>query len=284
MLYNQKNSNFAIMNNMPSSSFHEIVMIGAGNLATHLSWAFTCAGHSIKGVYSRSLQSAEMLAKRNGRGCVATNKLQEILQADIYVIAVTDTALSQIISSWPEHCKGGVVLHTSGSVPMSLLKEVGGDYGVLYPLQTFSKQRKISFSDIPCFVEGNSPQTTDIIVNLANTISQTVHFLDSHRRKRLHLAAVFACNFVNHLYDLASELLKDENLDPQWLQPLIRETADKINSLSPRQAQTGPALRADKKIMTQHLGQLDEFPELQSIYKSLSNSIYNTFHGSYDKL
>lgn len=257
---------------------HEIVIIGAGNLATHLAKALIHAGHVIRAIYSRSPASAETLAESIGANIPVVHHLQDIPDASIYLIAVTDTALPQIATCWPKHRRKGIVAHMAGAVPMDVLKTCGSGHGVFYPLQTFSKKREVAFSNIPCFIEGNTAEASSVLEELAASVSTSVHVLDSRRRKCLHLAAVFACNFVNHLYHLSSTLLEDEGLDPRWLNPLIEETAQKIKSLSPQQAQTGPAVRGDQAVMQQHLEQLSTYPELQSLYEYLSRSIYKTFH------
>lgn len=255
-----------------------IAFVGAGNLATHLAQALSKAGHNVKAIYSPSGTSAWELAQKIGDSCKAVSNLEELPLVDIYILAVSDDALPNVVAHWPQHCKGGVVAHTAGSIPMDALASIGGDYGVFYPLQTFSKSRKLNFSTIPCFIEANSEATSQRLLALARTISNAVKALDSDGRAHLHLSAVFACNFVNHLYDVSSQLLANKGVAPKWLEPLIQETAAKALTLSPRKAQTGPAVRGDKGVMEKHLSRLADTPEWQEIYALLSNSIYQTFH------
>lgn len=269
---------FAVQIEYTIMNLQTIALIGAGNLATHLALALANAGHKVKSIYSPSGTSASELAKHIGNECMAIAELEQLPLVDIYIIAVTDDALCEIVEQWPEHCKGRVVVHTAGSVPMSILAPLNGEYGVFYPLQTFSKNRPLDFTTIPCFIEANSEKTSQKLLALARTISQSVMELDSDGRMHLHLAAVFACNFVNHLYDVSSQLLENKGVDIKWLEPLIIETASKALILTPRKAQTGPAVRGNKSVMDKHLHLLVPSPNWQKLYSVLSNSIYQTFH------
>jgi predicted short-subunit dehydrogenase-like oxidoreductase (DUF2520 family) len=148
------------------------------------------------------------------------------------------------------------------------------NYGVFYPLQTFSKSREISFSDIPICIEANQSSTLLKLQQLAGTLSSSVHPINSEERKTLHLAAVFANNFVNHLYSIGSEILQENNLSFDLLKPLIRETAAKIETLHPLEAQTGPARRNDQGVINAQLKLLQDQPEFQKIYSFVTESIY----------
>lgn len=255
-----------------------IAFVGAGNLATHLAKALHSAGHHIRSVCSPSGISASDLADQMGSACTCISKLEDLPQVDLYILAVPDDTLPSIITQWPRHCQSGVVVHTSGSVSITELSPLKQNYGVFYPLQTFSKHRPLDFSVIPCFIEADSEDTTQKLVTLAQTISKSVRRLDSRGRLQLHLSAVFACNFVNHLYDFSSRLLKTKGIASEWLHPLIHETAMKALTLSPHDAQTGPALRGDKSVMDKHLSLLSDMPDWQKVYELLSKSIYQTFH------
>jgi len=147
-------------------------------------------------------------------------------------------------------------------------------YGVFYPLQTFSKDRTVSFDHIPVFIEANNPEDEQLLKQIGNQLSDTVIPLNSEKRKYLHLAAVFACNFTNHLYAQASDILEKQEIPREMLFPLIQETVDKIKQMHPRDAQTGPAVRYDQNIMQNHLNLLKEDMQKEEIYKLLSQSIH----------
>lgn len=250
-----------------------IVLIGAGNLATHLGTALRQAGHEVLQVFSRTQESADVLATRVG-GEAVTDIDRLRTDADIYICALKDAVLPQLL---PQICKGredGVFLHTAGSLPMSVFEGYVRHYGVLYPMQTFSKKHEVDFSIIPCFVEANSDATLATITTLARGISTNVRCLSSEQRKYLHLSAVFACNFVNHCYDMAGTLLDEHGLSFDVLLPLIDETAKKVHSLMPREAQTGPAVRYDENVINAQQRLLADLPRMQEIYELMSKSIH----------
>ncbi len=250
----------------------KIVLIGAGNLATHMGKALLGAGHDILQVYSRTMDSASTLATLVG-GAPVTDINAVRADADVYVLAVRDSVLPDLI---PQLCRGKgekVFLHTAGSVSMDVFRGMALHYGVLYPMQTFSKAREVDFSAIPCFVEGNDALAKEVIGGLARTISEKVYSLSSEDRRYLHLAAVFACNFTNHCYDICSEILAKHDIPFSIMLPLIDETAAKVHELSPREAQTGPALRFDEGVIREQSGLLLENPLLRDLYERLSLSI-----------
>lgn len=261
-----------------------ITYIGAGNVATHLAPALAAAGHEVACVFSRTLESAELLASRVGPTCRPTNVLDDILPADVYIISVRDDVLPDVASRWPQHCRGGVVVHTAGTLPMSLLEGVSEHYGVLYPMQTFSKNKHLNFQEIPCFIEGNDRTSVKAIKGLAESVSQKVTELSSADRRFLHLGAVFACNFANHMFALGYEILEQHGIDPSSLRPLIEETASKLRALPPHEGQTGPARRNDKAVIAAQMEALAETPELQNLYESVTKSIVGRFHGKDDTL
>lgn len=251
---------------------YNICFIGAGNLATNLSTELQKHGHKIVQVYSRSKQSAQSLASLlNTKYTTSTTEITA--QTDVYVIALKDSAMHEVLSRI--NCRDKLLIHCSGGLPLSVLKEYSVNSGVLYPLQTFSKSREVDFSQIPVFVEGSSTITEDILIDIATSISKNVSVLNSEKRKSLHISAVFACNFVNHMYALAGEFLNSKNIPFSVLKPLIDETASKVQEMNPIVAQTGPAVRFDENIINAHLSQLKDFPEHQELYKSISKSIFN---------
>lgn len=251
----------------------KIVLIGAGNLATNLGKALYRAGHEIVQVYSRTEEAASALA--DVLKCTYTTDLEEVVRnADVFIVAVKDIALPTVASILRTGREGQLFVHTAGSMPMDILSFQRR--GVFYPMQTFSKNKEVDFSVIPCFVEANDEKDLQCLKALALTVSDTVYELDSENRKYLHLAAVFCCNFANHCFSLGAELLKKHGDIPfSVMLPLIDETAAKLYSMSPREAQTGPAVRWDTNVMNKHLQLLAETPEWQKIYELLSKSIHD---------
>lgn len=248
----------------------KIVLIGAGNVATHLGLAYKSAGYEIIQVWSKTIESARRLAKQ--LGVVPLTDIGKLSKdADVYVIAVKDDAVSLIVKKLA--LKEKLIIHTSGTVPMLLLKTASKNYGVIYPLQTFSKNRKIDFSTVPLCVEANDKNTEKRVVALARAISKNVYVISSEKRKALHLAAVFACNFSNHMYAVAEKIIKKQKLPFALLIPLIEETAAKIKTGSPVKMQTGPAIRGDKVVIKEHLRMLAGDTKAKKIYELISESI-----------
>ena len=250
----------------------KIVIIGAGNLATQLAQAFQENGIQISQIYSRTAESASELAGKVGVGF--TNDLSQLItNADLYVIAVNDSAIRQILENL-QLKENRLIVHTAGSVPMSILDGFTNNYGVFYPLQTFSKTRKVDFQTIPICIEANHPSNLMKLQELAGKLSRSVHQINTDERKTLHLAAVIANNFVNHFYTLGAEILQDKKLNFDLLKPLIIETAKKIETLHPVDAQTGPAKRNDSEIIQAQLKMLHDRPELQKIYSFVTENIF----------
>jgi predicted short-subunit dehydrogenase-like oxidoreductase (DUF2520 family) len=250
---------------------NKIVLLGAGNVATHLGMALREKGFPIIQVYSRTLSAAEDLGKK--LQTAYTDDLQAVfLDADIYLFALKDSALSGIAPHLPP--LQGLWVHTGGSVSLDVFSSYAERRGVLYPLQTFSRNRKIVFQTIPICIEANRPDDEDLLETIACKLSDRVVRISSEKRQYLHLAAVFACNFTNHLYARAAEILESRELDWELLLPLIRETASKVENLHPTKAQTGPAVRQDRNVMDRHLELLETHPDIHELYRLLSKSIY----------
>lgn len=248
----------------------KIVFIGAGNLATRLSQEMQRAGMNITGVYSRTPESAQVLARK--LGCRWTVDVETIpSDADLYVFSLKDAILPEVLSRM--QANDGLWIHTAGSIPMNIFDGYVSRYGVLYPLQTFSKQRETDFSAIPFFFEAVRPEDLAILKKIARSLSSNVRELSSEKRKKLHLAAVFACNFTNHMYALAAKLLQEEDIPFETLLPLIDETAAKVHLLAPREAQTGPAVRYDENVIGKHLGMLSD-QDMKELYQIISKNIY----------
>lgn len=250
----------------------KIAFIGSGNLATHLSLALKAAGEEIIQVYSRTDAHAKELADK--LGCIHTTNLDKIyLNADVYILSVKDDAISQIADSICHKCPHALFVHTAGSVLMDIFKGKANHYGVFYPMQTFSKARKVYFRPIPCFIEASSNEDLAIIRSLAESISDHVVDCDSEKRKKLHLAAVFACNLTNHCYRLAERVLQEEEIDWKLYLPLIDETAQKVSEMSPKDAQTGPMVRYDVNVMNRQLALIPD-ERTRQIYRLMAESIH----------
>lgn len=259
-----------------------IVFIGAGNLATQLALAFTQKGLRVQQVYSRTPERAKALAQKVNAH--STSELSQLVSgADLYVVAVKDSAIEEVLQSLTLD-QGSLVVHTAGSIPMKVLHGFTRRYGVFYPLQTFSVNRGADFLDIPICIEASDGRVMDLLEKLAQRISSSVHPVSSDKRKTLHLAAVFVNNFVNHLYVIGSEILNDKALDFNLLRPLIRETALKVQTMHPLQAQTGPAKRMDQQVIEDHIQMLENQPEFQKIYSLVTQSIYHIHQKQNDDL
>lgn len=255
-----------------------IVFIGAGNLATNLAKALYCKGFRIVQVYSRTEESARTLAQ--AVEAAYTTDLSSVAgDARLYIVSLKDAAFVELLPQIVSGKKGALWVHTAGSIPMNIWEGQADRYGVFYPMQTFSKQRAVDFQDIPVFVESNSVEDIRFLKEIASALSERVYEATSEQRKSLHLAAVFTCNFTNHMYALASDLLKKYQLPFEVMLPLIDETARKVHELEPRLAQTGPAIRYDENVINSHLQMLADEPEMHEIYELISKNIHRTKNG-----
>jgi len=250
----------------------KVTLIGAGNLATQLGKSLKKAGVIISQVYSRTEDSARTLGELlEAEWLTDIKALRD--EADIYIFSVKDSVLCELIS---EVCKSRgdkLFLHTAGSMPMSCFEGKALHYGVFYPMQTFSKTKDVDFERIPVFIESNSVETEDVIRSLANKLTQRVIRLSSADRKYLHLAAVWACNFTNYCYTVASDILGEHGIPFDVMLPLINETTEKIQKISPKEAQTGPAVRGDRNVMSKQLELMNGKEDLQELYRMLSKGI-----------
>lgn len=251
-----------------------IVFIGAGNLATNLAKSLHQHHFKIDQVYSRTEDSAKLLA--NAVGAEYTTHLEDVLlHRDLYIISLRDGAFLELIPQIMEQKSDALVVHTAGSIPMDVLTPYTQRCGVLYPMQTFSKSRAVEFDTIPFFIESNNEEDKDLLISIASELSSKVFEADSTQRKKLHLAAVFASNFANHMYSLSAEILQKYGLPFESMLSLIDETTRKVHQVQPHKAQTGPAIRNDQDVMNEHLNMLKDMPDIQAIYKLLSSSILN---------
>lgn len=249
----------------------KVTIVGSGNLATNLSVALKSLGNvTFVQVYSRTEGNAKKLAGQ--LGCDFTTDASHIFPgADLYIFSLKDSCLEEVLSQVPSN--DGLWVHTAGSIPMEIFKPYAKRYGVFYPLQTFSKQRILDFGRIPIFIEASDGENLVLLEKLALSISSDVRILSSEKRRNIHLAAVFACNFTNHIYALAGNILSDADIPFEVLLPLIDETARKVHEIPPREAQTGPAVRYDENVINKHLGMLKD-PTMNEIYRLLSQSIH----------
>lgn len=248
-----------------------VVLLGAGNVATHLYKAFSNSETiSITQWYNRTRSSISSYAN----DVAITDTLEDLIEADIYIIAVSDDSIAQLSSDLP--FTNRFVVHTSGSVAMHDIDKKN-QIGVFYPLQTFSKAADINFSEVPICIEVYEKENLQLLKDLAIAVNCKPHKITTEQRQTLHLAAVFVNNFTNQLYRIGHEICETKNIEFEILHPLIEETAKKIQDMSPFMAQTGPAKRNDKKTIKRQL-KLIEKEEHESIYKMLTASIKKT-HG-----
>lgn len=246
-----------------------VVIIGSGNVASVLGRLIKRNGHEIVQVISRNAVHAQILASE--LQCLFSDNNSSVdMSAGLYLIAVSDGALYELNKSF--HLGNKLVLHTAGSVPKDILKDISVNYGVLYPLQSLRREMDYP-SDIPFLIDGNTEETVTLTEDFAKTISGSVAKASDEERLKLHVAAVVVSNFTNHLYALAEDFCKIENVDFKLLAPLIKETAERVATHSPASVQTGPALRNDIFTLDKHLRLLSNHPRLKYIYLKLTDSI-----------
>ncbi len=245
-----------------------VSIIGSGNVGQHLARAFESSTDAqLIQVYARNRKAIENIVSPDK----IISELSELKPADLYIIAVSDSAIAEISQQLPFN--GRLVCHTSGSVSLSDA-DPKNNRGVFYPLQTFSKNKPVDFTDIPLCLECESDAGYEIMKKTASAISNRIYAVDSNQRKAIHVAAVFVNNFVNHLYAIGGRICDENNVPFEILQTLIRETADKIHVLKPAEAQTGPAVRNDQQTIEKHLEFLGN-TEYRKIYELLTKSIQN---------
>lgn len=255
-----------------------ITLIGAGRVATHLALALKSENQIVQ-IFSRNFQHAQCLATQvNAHAIDEVEQLN--LHTDLVIVAVSDQALPNVIQSIVAHLPQSLIVHTSGSTDLSLIKQLHSRAGVFYPLQTFSFERTIDWSNTPLFVEATHPQDLDVLTILANSLSKKVYLYTSKQRQTLHLAAVFACNFSNYCYDMAKQVVDAKQVDFSLLYPLILETANKAIINDPKHMQTGPAMRGDQNILEMHSNLLQDTNrvDLKTIYTLMSDGIFKRHH------
>ena len=248
----------------------KIVLIGSGNVAFHLAKAFTEAQIPISQIFGRNTTELQKISEQFS----IPFSTETLADADLYIISVSDSSIAEVSSLIKN--ENALVAHTSGSVSREALN---GNYrkSVFYPLQTFSKSKNLDYSKIPFFIDAENENDEEILKNLASKISKNVMLANDEKRKYIHLTAVFACNFVNHLYARAKEISDSQGIPFDYFLPLIDETTQKIHELEPKLAQTGPAVRGDNRILELH-EQLIADEEKLKIYKTLNESIKKMYH------
>jgi predicted short-subunit dehydrogenase-like oxidoreductase (DUF2520 family) len=248
-----------------------ITLIGSGNVSWHLGSALTEAGHNIETVYSRNLSNAKTLADLFP-GCTFTDQLDfSKNSSELFILAISDSALKEVISKI-QIPTNAIIIHTSGTMPMEVLNKFS-HYGVLYPIQTFTKGKEIKIAEVPFGLEASDDVTYQKIYEIAFSLSKKGQPISSEQRKVIHIAAVFACNFSNHLFSISESILKKEGLNFSILESLIQETVAKALEISPLKAQTGPAIRGDEETIAKHLNYLKSDSELQELYRIFSERI-----------
>ncbi len=248
----------------------QIVLIGSGNVAFHLAKAFTEAQIPISQIFGRNTAELQKISEQFS----IPFSTETLADADLYIISVSDSSIAEVSTLIKN--ENALVAHTSGSVSREALS---GNYrkSVFYPLQTFSKSKNLDYSKIPFFIDAENENDEEILKNLASKISKNVMFANDEKRKYIHLTAVFACNFVNHLYARAKEISDSQGIPFDYFLPLIDETTQKIHELEPKLAQTGPAIRNDEKVLKLHESILTDEEKLK-IYKTLNESIKKMYH------
>lgn len=248
----------------------QIVLIGSGNVAFHLAKAFTEAQIPVYQIFGRNTTELQKISEQFS---IPFSK-ETLADADLYIISVSDSSIAEVSSLIKN--ENALVAHTSGSVSREALN---GNYrkSVFYPLQTFSKSKNLDYSKIPFFIDAENENDEEILKNLASKISKNVMLANDEKRKYIHLTAVFACNFVNHLYARAKEISDSQGIPFDYFLPLIDETTQKIHELEPKLAQTGPAIRNDEKVLKLHESLLTDEEKLK-IYKTLNESIKKMYH------
>ena len=255
---------------MSKPEIRKIVILGAGRLAVNLSMAIHKKGYDIAEVCNRTERKGKSLA-----GKLKTRYIPEpemiTPDADLYILAVSDSAIPLFL----ERLKTGnrLIIHTSGSVKMDILQGVSANFGVIYPPQTFTSNRLLSFRSIPLCIEANSGKNLDILRSFADSLSEKVYTINSDQRRLLHLSAVFASNFTNFMVAISQELVLENGMDFGILEPIIRQTAGNASSGDVFKLQTGPAVREDRETIREHLKLLTNHPDYKEIYDLITRNI-----------
>jgi predicted short-subunit dehydrogenase-like oxidoreductase (DUF2520 family) len=255
----------------------QVSFIGSGNLAWHLAPALDNSDFPVQEVYSKNPAHAALLVERLYEADVKASLDFSTSSSGIFIIATADEAIEEVVQEivLPEDA---ILLHTSGSQPLTILGYAATqNLGVFYPLQTFSKDKKVEFKEIPIFIESATPTTDKVLRAMGNALSKNVIPINSYERKALHIAAVFASNFTNHMLLVAQDIMKENSLSYDYLKPLIAEMINKSLSIGPENAQTGPARRGDLEILDKHVEFLQDNPSAAELYKIISQHIIDRY-------
>ena len=250
----------------------KILLVGSGNVATQLGINLKRNNYIIKQVFSRSIENAKDLAKKVDSDY--TNKPKNIAATDLTIIAVSDDSIKDVLDFLPDV----PTVHTSGHTNINILKNSFTSYGVIYPLQSFKKNIELNFTDIPFLIEGNTKEFENNLIEVCSCLSVNTIRVNSSERKKIHLAAVYACNFSNHMQVIAKEIMDDAKINYELLIPLIKKTFSNLE-LDPKMKQTGPAIRKDFNILDNHINLIKK-DKHKEIYKLISNSIIKTHDNS----
>ena len=256
---------------------YKIGLIGTGNVAWHLALAFENAGHSIVHVYNRDMDKAKDFVRDLYNATAGNSEDLRSTDAEIFIMPVSDGAIESLSQEiqLPEDC---ILAHTSGAIGLSKLGYAHTENtGVFYPLQTFSKGKTVDFKKTPLCIEASNGHTESVLWELAESISATVHLIDSVKRKAIHLAAVFACNFSNHMFTISQELMNELGLDFSLLKPLISETLNKSLEIGPQNGQTGPARRNDLSTLDEQYEALKGDAQVAELYRMISQHILDYY-------
>ena len=246
----------------------KITFIGSGNIAWHLSNILQRNGHEIVEVWSKSEKNARLLSSK--LNCNIISSLSDLKSTDLIIISVKDDVILDVLNKIEK--SNTPIAHTSGSVGTDVFKN-RENFGVFYPIQSFNKNIDVNFNKTPICIESNNSELEKTLISLANSISNSVHILNSKQREQLHIAAVFASNFTNHMMSISEQILISNKMNFDLLKPLIRNTFEKIKNNHPKDVQTGPAKRKDYLIIKKHLESLEDYDDLKIIYSKISNHI-----------
>lgn len=252
----------------------KIAIIGAGNVASHIAKALYKVNFEIVQILSANIKNSKELA--DICKCEYSNDLNDLLEADLYIISVPDSEIGKIVAH--QKLKNKFVAHTSGSVEMNILSSNSKKYGVFYPLQSFNKNKQVDFSTVPICLEASDDNSYEELNNIAKKISKNIYRINSEQREKIHIAAVFVNNFVNHIFTLANKIVANENVDIEILKPLISKTFENISNQNSSEIQTGPARRKDLLTIEKHLSELKNYPQnFSEVYKAITESIISTY-------
>jgi len=256
-----------------------VSFIGAGNVAWHLAPALDNTEYAVREVYSRNAKNAAAIVDKLYEAEVKSSLDFSDSASRIFILAVSDDAIQDVVQEL-RLPQDSILVHVSGSQPLSILGYAATpNIGVFYPLQTFTKGKRVDFQNVPILVESENGETEKAVLSMAKTLSKKVLKISSEERKALHVAAVFASNFTNHMFTIAGNIMEYHGLSFDLLKPLIAETLNKGLEIGPQKAQTGPARRGDLEILDRHMEFLSEDEDIAEIYKVISQHIVDTYHG-----